>query len=196
MELRACRIPTLALELWMTAVTSAPTSTPRMGLEKRTNSSVNQGSSSRGETASDMAVMPVIRMAKPIRMPPAPFFFSPPNMNSRMPTKASSGLKVEGLSSWIRRLSPSRPVRLRIQLVTVVPTLLPMMMPMAWCSSMMPLLTKPTTITVVALELWITAVTASPSRNPLKGFSVRRARIFCSRLPACRSRDLPIRSMP
>ena len=29
---------------------------------------------------------------------------------------------------------------------------LPMITPMAWCSSMMPLLTKPTTITVVALE--------------------------------------------
>ena len=159
---------------------------------------MNQGSFSSGATASDMAVMPVIRMAKPIRMPPAPFFFSPPNMNSRMPMKASSGLKVEGLSSWISRLSPSMPVRLSSQLVTVVPTLLPMMMPMAWCSCMMPLLTKPkpTTMTVVALELWMTAVTARPSRKPLKGFSVRRLRIFCRRLPACRSSDLPIRSMP
>ena len=45
------------------------------------------------------------------------------------------------------------PVRLSSQLVTVVPTLLPMMMPTAWCSCMMPLLTKPTTITVVAEEL-------------------------------------------
>ena len=32
----------------------------------------------------------------------------------------------------------------------------------------MPLLTKPTTITVVALELWITAVTHRPRKKPLR----------------------------
>ena len=67
---------------------------------------------------------------------------------------------------------------------------------MACVSVRSPAFMNPTTMTVVALELWITAVTARPSRKPLKGFSVRRLRIFCSRLPACRSRDLPIRSMP
>ena len=34
---------------------------------------------------------------------------------------------------------------------------------------MMPLLTKPTTMTVVALELWITAVTHRPRKKPLRG---------------------------
>ena len=45
--------------------------------------------------------------------------------------KASMGLKEVGLSIWIQMLSPCRPERLRIQLVTVVPTLLPMITPMA-----------------------------------------------------------------
>ena len=48
-----------------------------------------------------------------------------------MPINASKGLKEVGLSRLMRRLSPCRPERLRIQLVTVVPTLLPMITPMA-----------------------------------------------------------------
>ena len=35
------------------------------------------------------------------------------------------------VTSWMNRLSPCKPERLRIQLVTVVPTLLPMITPMA-----------------------------------------------------------------
>jgi len=88
------------------------------------------------------------------------------------------------------------PVRLSSQLVTVVPTLLPMMMPTAWCSCMMPLLTKPTTITVVAEELWITAVTPRPSRKPLRGLSLSLERMTCSLPPACCSSDSPIRFIP
>ena len=45
--------------------------------------------------------------------------------------KASMGLKEVGLSIWIQMLSPCTPERLSSQLVTVVPTLLPIMMPMA-----------------------------------------------------------------
>ena len=48
-----------------------------------------------------------------------------------MPMKARMGLKEVGLSIWIQMLSPCRPERLSSQLVTVVPTLLPIMMPMA-----------------------------------------------------------------
>ena len=75
-ELSACRMPTLALELWMMPVTSAPTRTPSSGLEKRMKRLVNQTSSCSGVTALDMAVMPVIRTAKPMRMVPMPFRFS------------------------------------------------------------------------------------------------------------------------
>ena len=45
--------------------------------------------------------------------------------------KARIGLKEVGFSIVIQKPSPCKPERLRIQLVTVVPTLLPMMMPMA-----------------------------------------------------------------
>ena len=63
------------------------------------------------------------------------------------------GENPDGLSRRIKKLTPCRPERLRIQLVTVVPTLLPMITPTAWCSCIRPLLTKPTTMTVVAEEL-------------------------------------------
>ena len=115
----------------MMPVTSAPTSTPRMGLEKRTNRLVNHSSPCSGSTALDMVVMPVISTAKPMRMVPTPFFFSLLHIYSKMPINASKGLKEVGLSRLMRRLSPCRPERLRIQLVTVVPTLLPMITPMA-----------------------------------------------------------------
>ena len=87
-------------------------------------------------------------------------------------------------------------VTCRSQLVAVVPMLLPMIMPTAWCSPIMPLFTKPTTITVVAEEDWITAVTTRPIKRPFTGWSVRRLKIVCSLPPACRSSALPITSMP
>ena len=45
------------------------------------------------------------------------------------------------------------PERLKIQAVMVVPRFAPMMTPVAWDSFIMPELTKPTTMTVVAAEL-------------------------------------------
>ena len=115
----------------MMPVTRAPTRTPRSGWEKRVNRLVNHASFCRGRTALDMVVMPVISTAKPMRMVPTPFFFSLLHIYSKMPINASKGLKEVGLSRLMRRLSPCRPERLRIQLVTVVPTLLPMITPMA-----------------------------------------------------------------
>ena len=49
--------------------------------------------------------------------------------------------------------------------VTVVPMLAPMMMPTVCSSFMMPALTKPTHMTVVAAELWISPVTTAPRRT-------------------------------
>ena len=81
------------------------------------------------------------------------FFFSElVNMYSTIPRVPSSGARVVGLNSCTSRPSPSRPLRDRIQAVTVVPTLLPMMTPTACFRVRMPELTKPTTITVVAEE--------------------------------------------
>ena len=51
-----------------------------------------------------------------------------------------------------------------IQPVMLVPIIAPMTTPIAWRTFIMPELTKPTTITDVAEEDWITAVTPVPSR--------------------------------
>ena len=57
-------------------------------------------------------------------------------------------------------------------------------------------LTKPTTITVVAEELWITAVTPRPVSNPAILPVVSLPIIFSSLLPALLSKALPIMFMP
>ena len=62
--------------------------------------------------------------------------------------------------------------------------------------SIKPELTKPTAMTVVALELWMMAVTHRPRKKPLMGLSVSLLKIFCKCPPACFSRALPMMSMP
>lgn len=89
-----------------------------------------------------------------------------------MPINASIGEKLVGFNILISILSPSMPVRLKIQEVIVVPTLAPIITPMARESFIMPELTKPTTITVVADEDCITAVTKAPTIKPLKVLEV------------------------
>ena len=127
---------------------------------------------------------------------PMPFFFSLlVNMNRTMPTMPITGASVEGLNSWIRKLSPSRPLRDNIQAVTVVPILEPIITPTACLSVMIPELTKPTTMTVVADEDWITAVTAKPNRNPFQTVPLIFARMVCSLPPAWRSSAFPMVSM-
>ena len=70
----------------------------------------------------------------------------------------------------------------------VVPMLAPMMIQTAWFSVIMPALTKPTTITVVAEEDWMAAVMAAPTRTPINRLAVRRSsRIFIF-APAAASR--------
>ena len=76
-------------------------------------------------------------------------------------------MKELGFSRFIHTFPLSIPARLSSHAVTVVPTLAPMMTLMACRSVISPELTKPTTITVVADELWITAVTPRPVRKPV-----------------------------
>ena len=63
-------------------------------------------------------------------------------------------------------------------------------------SCISPELTNPTTITVVADEDWITAVTPAPSSIPLTGLAVNRSRMCLSLPPACFSSPSPISVMP
>ena len=117
-------------------------------------------------------------------------------MVNTMPTRASKGVKDMGLSSWTKKLPLSMPARLRIHAVTVVPILAPMITLMACFRLMRPELTKPTTITVVAEEDWITPVTARPVSSPAILPVVRRLSRPPRRLPARRSKASPMVFMP
>jgi len=80
--------------------------------------------------------------------------------------------------------------------VMVVPILAPMMIHTACFSVIMPELTKPTTMTVVAEEDWMTAVMPAPTRMPRKRLEVSRSRMPFMRLPAAASRPALIICMP
>ena len=114
-----------------------------------------------------------------------------------IPITAITALKVAVESSCARPLaSPSRYERHNIHPVILVPMLAPMMIPIAWLTFIIPELTKPTTITVVADELWITAVTPVPRRIPFRGLLDNFHRIISSLLPATFLSPSPIRDIP
>ena len=116
----------------MTAVRRVPASIPKSGLEKRVRRLVNSGTSASGFTAPLMVSIPVIRMEKPRRMVPISFFFSfLQNITRITPTRARTGPNVVGLQSCTTKLLLSIPERLKIQEVTVVPMLAPMITPTA-----------------------------------------------------------------
>ena len=71
-----------------------------------------------------------------------------------------------------------------IQAVMVVPMLAPMMTPTAWFRVMSPALTKPTTMTVVAPELWMMAVIRAPTPTAMKRLLVSMPRKSFILLPA------------
>jgi len=81
-------------------------------------------------------------------------------------------------------MSAEKPKSAIIQAVNVVPMLAPIITPMAWVRVRIPAFTKLTTITVVALDDWITAVTPSPVTTPLKGLEVMDATNFLRPSPA------------
>ena len=112
------------------------------------------------------------------------------------PTNARTGENEVGFNSCIKKLLLSIPLRLKIHEVTVVPILAPMIMPTAWESFIIPEFTKPTTMTVVAEELWISAVTPAPSATALIGLLVMRSRIFSSLPPDTLDNPSPSRCIP
>ena len=113
-----------------------------------------------------------------------------------MPTSARTGVNDDGFKRLTHTFSLLMPDNDKIQLVTVVPTFAPIITLIAWRRFISPELTKPTTITVVADELCITAVTAQPVRNPANLLVVIFARMPRSLLPALRSRASPIVFIP
>ena len=167
---RAWRIPTAAEALWSTLVNTRPTKMPRMGLEKVVSRSRKASLSRRGETAPLMACMPNISTAKPMRISPMwtrDCFLE--IIRSKMPMTATTPVRVEVDSRATQPEPPSRADRQMIHPVTLVPKMAPMTMPMACLTCIMPEFTKPTTITEVAEEDWMMAVTPVPSSTPLMG---------------------------
>ena len=69
-----------------------------------------------------------------------------------------------------------KPNSAMIQEVTVVPMFAPMITPMACPSTSRPAFTKLTTMMVVAVDDWMTAVTPIPVRICLNGLEVMEAR--------------------
>ena len=97
-----------------------------MGLVNISSRFWNSGTSFRPATAPLMVSMPNISTAKPSRIMPTSFFLSLlAIMVSPTPMSASTGVKEVGFKSWTKKFPLSSPVRLKIQAVTVVPTLAP-----------------------------------------------------------------------
>ena len=196
-EHSACKIPTEAEELWIIAVNTRPASIPSTGLENIVRMCVNCGTSASGSTALLMASIPVIKMAKPTKiLPMSCTFCFLTNIIQTTPIIAKTGEKDDGFNKLTNKLSPSIPVRLKIHEVAVVPIFAPIIMPTACDSRIMPELTKPTTITVVAEDDWMTAVTPAPSSTAFTGFDVNFSRILSSLPPDALERPSPIRCIP
>ena len=88
--------------------------------------------------------------------------------------------RVQAIDEGIVRLrrsetfAPSMLERQMIHPVTLVPMSAPRMTEIACLNFIMPELTKPTTITDVAEDDWMTPVTPAPSSSPRRGVLDRR----------------------
>ena len=141
--------------------------------------------------------MPVINIANPIKIVPISFFFSfLENIIRITPITAKTGENEDGFNNWIKKLSLSIPDKLKIQDVIVVPTFAPIMIPMDCDNFIIPELTNPTTITVVAEEDWMTAVTPAPNKTALIGLEVNFSSIFSSLPPDTFSNPFPMVFIP
>ena len=119
------------------------------------------------ETASLIADIPNIKTANPIRI--APVFLRLSFLALliiKKPIRANKGVNDSGFNNLKIIAVPSISAVLKSHAVTVVPTFAPKIMLMVWPSCIMPEFTKPTSITVVADEDWIIAVTIKPSKKP------------------------------
>ena len=107
-----------------------------------------------------------------------------------------TGVNDDGFNRRMKKLLLSIPARLKIHAVTVVPIFAPIITLMDCFRVISPELTNPTTMTVVADELWMIAVTPSPVKSPANRLVVIRPRSAFNLLPALRSSACPISVMP
>ncbi len=116
------------------------------------------------------------RNVKPIRNSPIDLywlFFK----NSMGTANAKMGSSITDMLTLKPNIDTSHAVK-------VVPTLAPMITAIDCASDMSPALTKLTTITVDADELWMSAVMRMPVATPVKRFLVIADRMPRRRLPA------------
>ena len=181
----------------MIAVRIVPARIPATGLENLRRRPVNSGTSARGFTAPLIDSIPNISTANPRRMVPISFLRELlVKVRRLIPTSARTGEKELGFRRLIKKLLLSIPVRLRSQEVMVVPIFAPMMMPTACVSFMIPEFTNPTTMTVVADEDWMTAVTHIPRSTAFHLLEVKFSRICSSLPPDTFARPSPITCIP
>ena len=126
------------------------------------------GSDLSGEIEPDIMLMPYMRTANPSMIPPIfliEFFLA--NIHMIIPASATTPVSISVLK-YLATLAPDPPrlFRHRIHPVILVPSTAPRIMPIACLTFIMPELTKPTTMTDVADDDWITAVTPVPSMIP------------------------------
>ena len=111
---------------------------------------MNRGSSLRGEIAPDIMLMPYIRTANPIMMPPIflwEAFFA--NIHRMIPIRATTPVSISVLKKDAT-FDPPILLSARIHPVILVPRIAPRMTPIACLTLIIPELTKPTTMTDVA----------------------------------------------
>ena len=181
---RAWRMPTEAEEDWIRAVNRAPTAMPSRGLENLVIRSTKAWESRRG-------IMEELIISMPINSTPRPAMIWPMWWALGILTKTTMATPMKAKRG--ARAPTSRAISCP---VIVVPILAPMMIQTAWFRVIIPELTKPTTMTVVAEEDWITAVMPAPTRTPRKRLAVSRSRISFILLPAAASRPELIICMP
>ena len=110
---------------------------------------------------------------------------------------AASGASVVGLKrSTNEPPVESISIKRMICAVTVVPMLAPRTMLTDCFRSRMPAPIRPTVKTIVAVELWMTAVTSMPVIRPITGFCVSFPSAFFSASPEEFFRPSPMTSMP
>ena len=168
----------------MIAVNAAPISMPASGFWKVVISFRKAGDDCSGAIASPIISMPINSTPSPAKMELICFTLS--FLENNMTATLINAIKgaIAPISSAI-----SCPV-------IVVPILAPIITHTAWLKFIRPELTKPTTMTVVAEEDWMTAVMAAPARTPLKRLEVSFSRIVFILLPAAVSRPVLIICMP
>ena len=179
------------------AVRTAPAMTPRTGFVKVRNICWKDGSFLSAETAPVMVSIPYISVAKPSSISPVSFrLLFLDTIKKMIPNSARIGVNDDGFNSLTKTLLLSIPARLKIHAVTVVPIFAPIMTLMDCFRVINPELTKPTTMTVVADELCMIAVTPSPVKRPVNRLVVIRPRSAFNLLPARRSNACPISVIP